>query len=65
MSTSSPVPPSHGTRAGYLAHVAAGATPCRSCQYAEARDLHMAISVNIANMQAARDRLAMLMRAMP
>lgn len=63
MSTSSPSP--HGTRARYLEHVAGGqGQPCDACLRAEARDLHMTLSVMVANMQAARDRLAMLMRAM-
>ena len=38
---------------------------CAACLRAEARDLHMTLSVMVANMQAARDRLAMLMRSMP
>lgn len=65
MSTPSPEPPPpHGTRARYLVHVTRGESPCRSCLRAEARDLHMTLSVMVANMQAARDRLAMLMRSM-
>lgn len=61
MSTSSPSP--HGTRAAYLEHVAGGqGVPCAACLRAEARDLHMTLSVMVANMQAARDRLAMLGR---
>ena len=56
--------PAHGTRAAYLEHVGHEGQPCPSCLRAEMRDLHMVISVNIANMQAARDRLAMLMRGM-
>ena len=64
MSTSSPRP-AHGTRAAYLEHVSGGqGVPCAACLRAEARDLHMTLSVMVANMQAARDRLAMLMRAM-
>lgn len=55
-------PPPHGTRARYLVHVAARETPCRGCLRAEANDLHMVMSVNIANEQAARDRMAMLLR---
>ena len=63
MSTSSPSP--HGTCARYLEHVAGGrGQPCAACLRAEARDLHMTLSVMVANMQAARDRLAMLMRSM-
>lgn len=65
MSTSSPTPPAHGTRTRYLHHVAVGESPCASCLRAEVRDLHMVVSVQIANMQATRDRLAMLLRAMP
>ena len=57
-------PPPHGTRARYLVHVAARETPCRGCLRAEANDLHMVMSVNIANEQAARDRMAMLLRWM-
>jgi hypothetical protein len=65
MSTPSPPPP-HGTRARYLEHVAGGqGQPCAACLRAEARDLHMTLSVMVANMQAARDRLAMLMRQLP
>ena len=63
MSTSSPSP--HGTRAAYLEHVSGGrGQPCAACLRAEARDLHMVMSVNIANEQAARDRMAMLLRWM-
>lgn len=58
-------PPPHGTRMRYLVHTTHGESPCRSCLRAEVNDLHMVMSVNIANMQAARDRLAMLMRSMP
>lgn len=58
-------PPPHGTRAAYLEHVSGGhGQPCAACLRAEARDLHMTLSVMVANMQAARDRLAMLMRQM-
>ena len=57
-------PPPHGTRARYLVHVTRGESPCRSCLRAEVNDLHMVMSVNIANEQAARDRMAMLLRWM-
>lgn len=63
MSTAEPLP-AHGTRARYLVHIATASQPCASCLRAEANDLHMTISVQIGNMQAARDRLAMLLRAL-
>ena len=55
--------PRCGTRLGFLAHVSSGHEPCSQCIAAEIRDLHMTVAVIIGNMQAARDRLAMLQRA--
>ena len=65
MSTASPEPPPpHGTRARYLVHVTRGESPCGSCLRAEVNDLHMTVLVQVGNMQATRDRLAMLLRWM-